>query len=122
MDQARSQNEMSLAERARQMQALSLAPTFANQDYTDLNALMGVGKDIYGMDKDAAGQNYKWWQESQAFPQSQLDAYGRALGVTGGSGTQTRTEPDPSRASELVGGGLTGLALWEALFGKKPKE
>lgn len=99
-------------------QAMGLAPTYANQDYTDINALLGVGQQAQAFDQAQQGQRNQWWEQARQQPQQQLDAYGRALGVTGG-GTSTQTAPDPSQASQLLGGGLTGVALYNMLFGNQ---
>jgi hypothetical protein len=103
-------------ERGLMQNALGMAPTFANQDYVDANALQNVGQQMQGFDQGQADQNYRWWQESQNFPRQQLAQYGQALGV-GGGGTQTQTAPDPSKGSQLLGGALTGAALYKMLFG-----
>lgn len=100
----------------RQMQAMGMAPGFANQDWTDLGQLMNAGNQMQGFNQANQNQQNQWWQQAQAYPQQQLDAYGRALGINAG-GTSTQQQPDPSRTSEMVGGALTGAALWNALFG-----
>ena len=103
-------------ERGLMQSALGMAPTFANQDYVDAAQLQNVGQQMQGFDQGQADQNYRWWQEAQNFPRQQLAQYGQALGV-GGGGTTTQTAPDPSRASQLVGGALTGAQLYKMLFG-----
>lgn len=102
-------------ERGLMQSALGMAPTFANQDYVDANALLNAGNQQQQFNQGQADQNYRWWQEAQNYPRQQLSAYGQALGV-GGGGTQTQTAPDPSTGSQLLGGGLTGAALWRLLF------
>lgn len=99
-------------ERANQMNATSMAPGFANQDYVDANALMGVGAQQQGFNQGQANQNYQWWQEAQNFPRQQLDLYGRAIGAMNG-GTQTTTQtPGPSQAGSIAGGALTGMGIY----------
>jgi hypothetical protein len=106
-------------ERSLMQQALGMAPQFANQDYVDANALMGVGAQRQAFDQAGADQNYKWWQESQQFPQQKLNDYARMIGVGAQSGNQS-TQPSPSTASQVIGGGLTGIGLYNLLFGGKP--
>ena len=103
-------------ERGLMQNALGMAPTFANQDYVDAQQLTNVGNQMQGFDQAQANQNYQWWQEAQNFPRQQLATYGSALGAQTG-GTQTQTAPDPSRASQLIGGALTGAQLYKLLFG-----
>ena len=105
-------------DRSAQQAATMAAPAFANQDYTDIGHLLNAGQQAQGFDNAAQGQQNQWWQQAQQFPQQQLDAYGRALGV-GTGGTTTQQTPDPSQASQLLGGGLTGAALYQMLFGGK---
>ena len=115
-DLASRQDAINAQERGFQQSAIGMAPTFANQDYTDINALLSAGNQRQLFNQGLNDQNYKWWQEAQNFPRQQLAAYGQALGV-GGGGTSTQTAPDPSTASQLLGGGLTGAAIYKMLFG-----
>jgi hypothetical protein len=104
-------------ERGLQQQAIGMAPQFANQDYVDANAMLTAGQQRQTYDQGVSDQNYRWWQEAQAYPQPRLGLLGNALGIGGNSGTTTQTQPDPSTLSQVIGGGLTGLALWKALTG-----
>ena len=116
---AGSQDAITSQERGLQQSAMGMAPVFANQDYTDIGQLLNAGTQAQGFDTQAQGQQQQWWQEAQNYPQNRLTNYGNALGV-GSGGTSTQTATDPSQASQLLGGGLTGLALYNLLFGSKP--
>jgi hypothetical protein len=116
-NQAARQDTVSNLERNLQMQALGMAPQFAQQDWNDITALTNVGREQQSYLDKAAGQNYKWWEEGQQFPLQRLNAYGQALGVGGQGGVQTKQEPDPSTASTVLGGALTGASLWKLLTG-----
>lgn len=105
-------------ERGYMQQALGLAPQYAQQDYADANALLNVGAQAQGFNQAQQNQNQQWFTEAQQYPQQQLSFYGNALGV-GGGGTSTQTAPDPSTASQVIGGALTGSQLLELLFGGK---
>jgi hypothetical protein len=98
--------------------AIGQAPGLANQDYVDANALLNVGAQRQAFDQAGADQNYRWWQEAQQFPQNKLNDYRDTLGMGAKSGS-TATQPSPSTASQVMGGGLTGLALYNMLFGGK---
>lgn len=115
-DWAGRQDAINAQERGFQQSAIGMAPGFANQDYTDINALLNAGNQRQLFNQGLNDQNYKWWQESQNFPRQQLATYGQALGV-GGGGTSTQTAPDPSTASQLLGGGLTGAMILKLLTG-----
>ena len=107
-------------ERGFQQQAIGMAPSFANQDYVDSNALLNVGNQAQGFLQSAQNQNNNWFQEAQNYPQKQLGLLGGALGLNQG-GTTTQTQPDPSKASQIVGGALTGAQLaqmFAKLFGE----
>lgn len=97
-------------ERSNQMAATMAAPQFAASDYNDANALLQVGNQQQGYNQAATNQNNKWWEESQQFPQQQLDAYGKALGLNNGT-TSTTSTPDPSTVSQVVGGAITGAQI-----------
>jgi hypothetical protein len=104
-------------ERGRQMQAMGMAPAFANQDYQDLNALQGVGNTIQGQDQKMLTDQYNRFLDSKNYPNQQLDVMRNALsGVNFGSNT-TQTAPGTSTGASLVGGALTGASLWKMLFG-----
>lgn len=113
--QAGRQDGITGQERGFQQAAMGMAPSFANQDYVDANNLLNAGQQRQGFDQGQADQNYRWWQEAQNYPQQRLAAYGNALGV-GQGGTSTQQAPDPSKASQLLGGGLTGAAIYKMLF------
>lgn len=75
------------ADRNRQMQALSLAPTYGNQAYQDASQLMKAGQ----MEQDQAQQgmdfDYQQFQEEQNLPYKQMSAYQGLLGSTGANST-----------------------------------
>ena len=104
-------------ERGNQMQAMGMAPAFANQDYQDAQMLNQVGMQRQMFDQQQANQNYNWWQEAQNFPVQNLGVYAQMLGL-GSGGTTTQTQPDPSTANQVIGGALTGASLLDLLLGK----
>jgi len=103
-------------ERGYQMQAMGMAPTFAQNDYMDSAALAGVGNAAQQFSQNAANQNQQWWQQAQDYPRQQLNLYGQAVSGQPGGTTSQQTQ-DPSKLSQVAGGALTGAALWNALFG-----
>ena len=103
-------------ERGYQQQAMGMAPQFAQQDYQDANALLNVGAQRQAFDQAGADQNQRWFQESQAYPQNRLNDYARMIGV-GSQAGQTQQQPSPSTASSIAGGALTGVGLYNMLFG-----
>ena len=114
-DWAGRQDAMGNLERGYQQSAMGLAPTFANQDYTDLNNLMNAGAQQQGFNQAFQNQQQQFFDQRRMYPQQMLDNYGRALmGNVGG--TQTQQVPDPSTGSQLLGGALTGAGLYNLLF------
>jgi len=99
-------------ERGRQMTAMSMAPQYANQDYTDLNNLMNVGKDQQGFQQGYQNQQNQFFNDRRNYGQQQLDNYGRALGTNVG-GSSTQQAPGTSTASGVVGGAAAGMALYD---------
>lgn len=78
-------------DQARQMQAISMAPTFGNQAYADADQLMGAGQvlqDQSQQDKDFA---YQQFQEQQNLPYQQLAAMSGVFGSNLGGSASTQS-------------------------------
>lgn len=104
-------------ERGRQMQANLFAPQAAQSDYADLQALLGVGDVLQGQEQQGLDFGYQQFQQEQAYPQQQLDAYLRA--IYGYPGSET-TAPNPyqsNKAASAIGGAAAGAGLGGALGG-----
>ena len=107
-------------ERGYQQQALSLAPTYANQDYTDLTQLGNAGKAYQTQNQSNLDAGYQQYLDARNYPTQQLGTFGNALSqAIGNQGTQTTTQPGVSAGSQLAGGAVTGAALYNLLFGGK---
>lgn len=103
-------------ERQRQMQSMLFAPQAAAADYADANAMLQAGGVLQGQNQNIANANYNEFMRAQEWPFKGLGAFGSALGFNPGS-TSTVTTPDPSRASTVLGGALTGGVLGNMLGG-----
>lgn len=79
------------ADRSRQMQALSLAPTFGNQAYTDAAQLMKAGQTQQDQAQQGLDFNYQQFQDQQNLPYKQMAAYQGLLGSSGVNSTTTRS-------------------------------
>jgi len=107
-------------ERGYQMQATGMAPQFANQDYTDINNLIGAGQQYQNQQQTELTNQYNQFQQARQYPAQQLDIMGNALARQyGQQGSQTT--PGPSGAATAIGGTLTGAALYNLLFGNTGK-
>jgi hypothetical protein len=110
-------------ERARQMQAMQLAPQQAESDYRDAQALLGVGDARQQQAQRYLDQANGLFNQNNQYPQTQLDNYGKAVSVGLGAGTQgTQTSPNPNQSNgiaNLIGGGLSIASLFGSggLFG-----
>ena len=102
-------------ERSFMQQAMGMAPNFANQDYVDAQQLMNVGQQAQGFQQAAQNQNQQWFNEAQNFPREQLGLLGNALGMNQGS-TQTQTQPDASKANQIIGGAMVGSQILPGLL------
>lgn len=92
-------------ERQRQMQAMMFAPTMANADYQDANALMGVGDAYRTYNQDLLNQDYEDFYNRQNWDWDQLSKLGTVLGqATGGASSTNATGPNPYKANPLAGG------------------
>lgn len=110
-------------QRATQFGVAGLAPQLANQDYTDLNALQGVGgqvEDLTGrlMEDQAARFDF-----NQNAPQTNLDNYLQRLGIVAGGAGNTTSGTTPTyrnRTAGALGGAATAGGLAMALGATGP--
>ena len=83
------------SERQRQTGAMAMAPTLANQDYTDISQLQGAG-------------NAQW---DQLMRNNQI-----TQGIGGMGGTWTQSQPYfTNPAASMFGGALGGMGLYNAM-------
>lgn len=77
---------------ARRMQAIGMAPQFANQAYTDAGQLMNAGQFLQDQAQQGADFGYQQFQEAQNLPYKNLAAMSGVFGSNlGGSSTTTQS-------------------------------
>lgn len=76
-------------DRANQMQALSLAPTYGNQKYTDAAQLLNAGNTQQNNVQQNRDFAYQQFQDAQNDPYKKLQAIGGVVGQNMGSTTTT---------------------------------
>lgn len=103
-------------ERGYQQQALGMAPTFANQDYTDISQLQQAGAAYQGQNQKLLDNAYQQFTDSRDYNKQNVDWFGQQLGRING-GTQTTTSPGTSTGAQIVGGLTAGAGLYNLLFG-----
>jgi hypothetical protein len=79
-------------DRANQMSALQLAPTYGNQAYTDASQLMKAGQTVQDQSQQNLDFNYNQFQDQQSLPYKQMAAYSGLLGSSGATGSSTTTQ------------------------------
>lgn len=79
-------------DRANQMAALQLAPTYGNQAYTDAEQLMKAGQTVQNQDQQQKDFNYQQFTDQQNLPYKQMAAYSGLLGSSGATGSSTTTQ------------------------------
>jgi len=103
------------AERAAQQRMSALAPQFAQQDYTDAQALLGVGDVRRQANQDVLNMQYEDFMNQQNQPYKNLDVLANALRASVGGGGQTITSApnpyQPNRFANAIGGGLAGAGI-----------
>ena len=104
------------AERGYQNGALGLAPSYAANDYNDINQLQNAGKTYQNQNQSLLDANYQQYLDSRNYPNQQLDTFGNALGKLNWGGQTSQTTPGPSTGSQLLGGALVGSSLYNLLF------
>lgn len=107
------------AERMNQQRAAALAPQYAANEYTDINALAGVGDVRQGRTQDYLNQEYQDWFSAMEQPYRNLDVLGQSLaGSVGGAGSTTSTGPNPNQRNPIsgaIGGAGAGIGLGSML-------
>ena len=76
-------------DRANQMQALSLAPQYGNQKYTDAAQLMKAGGQVQDQAQQKNDFNFNQFQDQQNTPYKQMAAYSGLLGSSGSTGSSS---------------------------------
>lgn len=108
------------AERQRQQQTAGvIAPTLANQDYTDLNARVQAGQGLTGLDQTSINDAIQRYNYQQNQPYANLANYAQLISGSPG-GSQTTTQPYFGGGGLGLGGGLGGIggaALGGLAFG-----
>jgi hypothetical protein len=112
------QDSMYSSGQGRLLQALGLAPQFAQQDYNDIDRLTQAGTAFQGQQQREMDSNLQTFNESRDYPVRQLDIFGRALGqAVGNNSSTTQSQPDPSALGQAVGGALTFAQLMKMIGG-----
>lgn len=105
-------------ERARQLQAATLAPTFAAQDYTDIAQLADVG---LTREAQAGAEMQEDISRFQAEQQAPVDALTKYMTLIGGGYGQQGTQTSPiyrNKAAEGLGMASTAAGIAGTLFGQ----
>ncbi len=102
-------------ERQRQMQANLFAPQAAQADYSDAQALLGVGDTYRQYNQDLMNNNYQNAYQQANWPYQSLDIYGNALTrAVGGTSVNQTTAPNPyqpNRTAGALGMAATGAGM-----------
>ncbi len=105
-------------ERQRQMAAVGMAPTIANQDYFDAQQLVNAGNAYQGQDQRNLTDQYQRFIEARDYPQQQLQTLGRGLGLNWGS---TSTAPGSNGWGQALGAGLAAYGAYNGGGGGSSK-
>jgi hypothetical protein len=100
-------------ERDRQMQATQNAPSFANVDYTDLQAMQQAGNAAQGQQQNEITSNFNQYLDAREWPFRTLGAQGQAMGV--GGGQTAATYGQANRGANVLGGALAGASIGQGL-------
>jgi hypothetical protein len=102
-------------ERGYQMQAAGMAPQLAAEDYTDAQALMGIGDVQRQYEQDLLNQQLQDYYQQINYPQQQLQLLGGGLGTAmTGALSQQAAGPNPYRPNPTagaLGGAASGAGL-----------
>lgn len=78
------------ADRGRQMQAIGMAPEFAQQDYADAGQMMNAGQILQDQQQQNLDYGYEQYQEQENLPYKQLAALGGVFGSNLGGQSTTQ--------------------------------
>lgn len=105
-------------ERGMQQQAAGLAPTLANADYADGNALQNIGAQRQGLSQEYLNNAKTQFDGAANNPYLQSQRYGQVVGGgSGQGGTSSSSSPNPNQSNRLAsamgmasaGGAIGGL-------------
>lgn len=77
------------ADRGRQMQAIGMAPEFAQQDYADAGQMMNAGQILQDQQQQNLDYGYEQYQEAENLPYKQLAAMSGVFGSNLGGASKT---------------------------------
>lgn len=100
-------------ERNRQMQATQNAPSFANVDYTDLQAMQQAGTSLQGQQQLERTSDYNQYLDAREWPFKTFAAQGQAMGVGGSQPAQTYQQANTG--ANVLGGGLAGAQIGSSI-------
>lgn len=99
--------------------AAGMAPTFAANDWTDINALSNIGGQQQQLGQQELNDAAARWQYYQQLPYDKLGQYMNNIGGNYGGTVVGKTQtPQPSMFSQIAGGslGLLGSAASGGMF------
>ena len=97
------------------MRGAAMAPQYAQQDYADAQALIGVGDAYRNDQQNKLNQQLADWTEAQQDPYKKLDTLASTIATaSGGYANSSSSAPNPYPATpmaSMIGGGLLGNAV-----------
>jgi len=100
-------------ERDRQMQATQNAPSFANVDYTDLQAMLTAGNSAQNQQQNEITSNFNQYLDARSWPFQTLAAQSQAMGT--GGGVNNATYGQSNKGANALGGALAGAQIGSSL-------
>jgi hypothetical protein len=100
-------------ERDRQIQATQNAPSFANVDYTDLQAMQQAGNAAQGQQQNEITSNFNQYLDARSWPFQTLAAQSQAMGT--GGGVNNATYGQSNKGANALGGALAGAQIGSSL-------
>ncbi|MFY1969572.1 hypothetical protein ACOTHT_30700 [Achromobacter xylosoxidans] len=108
------------SERQRQMQAMGLAPSLANTDYQNYQALLGIGDIQREYSQSQLNDALTRWQQQVSQPYQQMEILANGItGATGGGIARNQVGPNPNQVNRTAGalGGAASGAAMGSMFG-----
>jgi hypothetical protein len=104
-------------ERQNQLNTMQLAPSLANNDYTNINALYNAGNQADSYNQNVLNDKVNRFNYNQNLPYQNLQNYSGLINGNYGGASNSSSQYAPNTASNVLGGALMGYQAAPAIAG-----
>lgn len=100
-----------LTQQSNVIRGSALAPTVANQDYTDIGQLAAAGQTQQDYNQQQLDDQVSRWNYNQTLPYEKLNQYLSQIGGSYGNSTTLSTPTSTNKTASALGGAASGAAI-----------